>query len=81
MILATLYRFGGELTVLANTGSQAEKLLLADYTELFKKMNNGEDPAEEISDNPWDEGKTFIEAAKEDIEYRRIEVGIVDRRI
>lgn len=77
MILADLYRFGYDLTVLTETKEEAEKLLMEEYEKQYRKINDGEDPREEIAYDHYSD-ESYYDEAKECIEYRELEIGKVE---
>ena len=77
MILATLDRFGYDLTVLAENEEEAEKLLMEEYEMHFRVANNGDNPREETADD-YHTDLSYYDFAKECIKYRELEVGKVE---
>jgi len=75
MVLATLYRFGYDLTVLAETKKEAEKAIMKEYSKTYKEWN-GTTPGKDYCDD----GVTYYAQAKEDINYHDIEIGKVEWR-
>lgn len=75
MILATLYRFGYDLTVLTETREEATKAIMKEYTKTYKAWN-GTTPGKDM----YEEGVSYYAQAKEDINYHEIEVGKVEWR-
>jgi hypothetical protein len=76
MFLATLYRFGYDMTVLAETPKECEQLLLDKYEEIYKSLND-DNPREEIAYDRHSE-LTYYEEAREDILIRELEIGKVE---
>lgn len=74
--MATLYRFGYELTVAAETEEKARQSLIDEYIKTYKDWNDGEDPADDTTDY----GNTFLENAIEDIEVTEYAMGKVEWR-
>lgn len=72
MILATLDRFGYELTTIAETKEAAIKAMMKEYTRVYKQIN-GTTPRKDM----YDEGVSFYAQAKEDINIHEIEIGKV----
>ena len=68
VVIASLWKFGYELTCVTDTKEEAEALLLKEYRKTYKKWN-GEYP-----------GKETIEEVKEYIEYWETEFGVVEWR-
>jgi len=75
MVLATLYRFGYELTTIAETEEEATKAIMKEYTRAYKQ-ENGTTPGKDM----YDEGVSYYAQAKEDINYHDIEIGKVEWR-
>ena len=74
MILATLERFGYELTVVAETREEAIKTMMKEYTRAYK-ARNGTTPGKDID---YYNGKSFYANAKEDVCCIEIEKGKVE---
>lgn len=74
MFLASLDRFGYELTVLTETKEEAEKLLMEEYEKAYRNVNAGEDPREEIACEHYSE-ESYYDNAKSCIEYRELRIG------
>lgn len=68
VVVASLYRFGYELTCVMETKEEAEKLLLKEYRKTYKDWNGCYPDKEKI------------EEVKEFIEYWETEFGIVEWR-
>ena len=66
MIIASLYRYGYELTVLAENKTQAKKALMEEYTKTFIASNNCEPD------------KYYLSKARQDIEYTEMKLGKVE---
>jgi len=47
VVLATLYRFGYDLTVVSATEAGAKKAMKAEYVKTYKSWNDGDDPTQE----------------------------------
>ena len=68
VIVATLYRFGYDLTVAETTIERAEKAMMKEYRETYIKWNDGLKPSKEEKDR-----------AKEEIRYDELTYGVVER--
>ena len=68
VIVASLYKFGYELTCVTETREEAEALLLKEYKKTYKQWN-GTGP-----------DKATIEEVKDYIEYWETEFGVVEWR-
>ena len=78
--VASLYRFGYELTVAAKKKNDAIAALMQEYEKEFESRNPGTDCRIEESDRPYDYGKTFYHAAMEDIEISEMTLDVVEWR-
>lgn len=78
--VASLYRFGYELTVAAKKKKDAVDALMMEYEKTFAAMNPGTDCRTEESDRPYDDGKTFYDSAMESIEISTMTLGVVEWR-
>lgn len=80
MYMATLDRFGYDLTVIETTKEKARAALIEEYIRAFKQRN-GIHPAEEESDR-WgtEDHMTWLEVAEEDIITERFTIGEVEWR-
>lgn len=67
VVIATLYRFGYDLTVAEETKEKAEKAMMKEYREAFIKWNDGLKPTKEEKDN-----------AREDICFDELTYGEVE---
>ena len=67
VVIATLYRFGYDLTVAEETKEKAEKAMMKEYRETFIKWNDGLKPTKEEKDN-----------AREDIRFDELTYGEVE---
>ena len=65
MVLAILYRFGYDLTVIETTEEKATETLMKEYNRAYRNINNEPPTKEEISN------------AKDDIEYNLFRIGDV----
>ena len=74
--IASLYRFGYDLTVAAESERDAVNALMSDYDEAFERYN-GCEPSEIAYDRGETE-KTYHDLAKEEIEIRSYEIGKVE---
>ena len=72
MILATLERFGYELTTIAETKDAAVKAMMKEYSRAYKQIN-GTTPGKDY----FEEGVTYYQQAKEDICFSEIQEGMV----
>jgi len=75
--IASLYRFGYELTVAETSEQKAKAAVIEEYIKAFQDIN-GFHPDDEESDRGH--GTTWLDEAKEDIEIYRMAVGKVDWR-
>lgn len=75
--IASLYRFGYELTVAEKSEGAARAAIVEEYANTFRDIN-GIDPDAEESDRGH--GTTWLDDAKEDIEIYRMTIGKVDWR-
>ena len=66
MVIASLYRYGYELTVLAENRTQAKKALMEEYTRAF------------IARNECEPDKDYLSTARQDIEYTEMKLGKVE---
>lgn len=74
--IATLYRFGYDLTVAAHSEADAINALMSDYDEAFERYN-GCEPSE-IAYDRGEEEKSYHDLAMEEIEIRSYEIGKVE---
>ena len=77
--IASLYRFGYELTVAETSEQKAKAAVIEEYIKAFKDIN-GVDPDDEESGRGYADGTTWLDDAKEDIEIYRMTIGKVDWR-
>lgn len=76
MVIATLDRFGYELTTIAETKEAAIKAIMKEYSQAYK-ARNGTTPGKDID---YYNGCSYYANAKEDICCYEIEVGKVEWR-
>lgn len=74
MVLATLYKFGYELTVIETTRAKAETALMAEYEKTYFDIN-GINPKD---DYIYFKECSYYDNAKADIEYRTLKKGVVE---
>lgn len=74
--IASLYRFGYELTVAETSEQKAKAAVIEEYIKAFKDINEA-DPDDEIR---YADGTTWLDDAKESIEIYRMTIGKVDWR-
>lgn len=74
--MATLDRFGYELTVIAKTEKEAIDALMEEYVRAYK-VRNGYDPREDIA-YEYGGDRSYYEVAKGDIGIYDFELGKVE---
>lgn len=77
--MATLDRFGYDLTVIAKTKKEAEDALMEEYINAYK-VRNGSDPREDMYEDMYEYGgdRSYYEVAKGDIGIYDFELGKVE---
>lgn len=75
--IATLYRFGYDLEVVAKTEAEAVSAIMANYEEAYEEIN-GVSPKEDFRDD--EETITYYDNAREDVETRFCEFCVVEWR-
>lgn len=71
--IATLYRFGYDLTAAGLSEQEARDTVITAYIKAFKDLNNGADPSE----GERYDGETYLSMAVEDVEIREFTPGEV----
>lgn len=74
--VATIDRFGYDLTVVEETEDKAREALIKEYIRTYKKYNNGSNPA--TDDGGW--GRTYLEVMEEEIDCTEMTFGKVEWR-
>lgn len=74
--IASLYRFGYELTVAETSEQKAKAAVMAKYAEVFENIN-GFRPDEEESDRGYADGSTWLEDAESDVCISKMAIGEV----
>ena len=77
--IATLYRFGYDLTVAETTEEKAIAALREEYIRAYKDIN-GVHPQDEESDRAYSCGRSALEVAMDDVEIREMTIGKVEWR-
>lgn len=75
--LATLDRFGYNLTAAETTEEKAINAIMTEYVRAYKDAN-GTDPMEDVFDDYSDDAKTYYEVAREDVYVTEMTPGKVE---
>ena len=73
--MASFYKFGYDLEVIATTRQKAVESLVAEYIRAYVEIN-GIHPGDDM----YDEDTSYLAYAEEDIEVREYELGKVEWR-
>lgn len=75
--LASLYRFGYDLTTVETSEEKAVNAIMTEYVRAYKDIN-GTDPTEDISNDYYDNSETYYEVAKQEIDITEMVIGKVE---